>query len=153
MLCKIMFPESNRVLPGYSGAHEKAKLSSPKHEPQLIRSSTPSNSGRLSLGSARDSTSSINLASEIYKVDAANQIELSKILWEVRFLQNPEEMERQLQVIDGAMLAQVHAMQLWLTHFHFCPWSNKSMCLIIFFADSVENWPNCLLTETGLMTK
>jgi hypothetical protein len=85
-------------------AREKSKLSSPKQEPQLIRSATP---GRLSVGSSREVNSSINLAGEIYKVDAANQIELSKILWEVRFLQNPEEMERQLQVIDGGMLVQV----------------------------------------------
>ncbi len=96
------------MMPGYFGAHEKAKLSSsPKQEMQNLRTPTPSHSGRLSLGSARDSNT-VNLAGEIYKVDAANKIELSKILWEVRFLQNPEEMERQLQVIDAAVLAQVH---------------------------------------------
>ena len=82
-------------------------VSSPKPDPQVMRSTTPSNVGRGSLGSARDASFSMSLASDIYKVDAANQIELSKILWEIRFLQSPEDMERQLQVIEAAMLAQV----------------------------------------------
>ena len=54
----------------------------------------------------------MNLASEIYKADAANQIELCKILWEIRFLQSAEDIQKQLQVVDSAMLAQVWSLVL-----------------------------------------
>jgi hypothetical protein len=118
---EIHSADSCVLFAGYSLANEdkdvrKSKLSalavsSPKADPQLLRNPpTPSNAGRGSLGSARDTSFSVNLASEIYKMDASNQIELCKILWEIRFLQNPEDIEKQLQVIEAAMIAQVSQM-------------------------------------------
>jgi len=64
---------------------------------------TPMGGQRTSIGSRE---SQMNLAGDVYKVDAANQIELSKILWEIRFLQSSDDMEHQLQTVQKAMDVQ-----------------------------------------------
>jgi hypothetical protein len=64
-------------------------------------------------------------------------------------LQNPEEMERQLQVIDGAMLAQVRAVQSLHTLFFL----EGRVADRLKMSGSVGNWPNYLPTEIGRMTK
>ena len=60
---------------------------------------------RSSAAPAREVT--VNMASEIYKEDADNQIQTSKILREVRSLQAPEDLEKELVAVESAISAQV----------------------------------------------
>ncbi len=79
----------------------------PLSPPEIRQVAAP----RSSLGSTREL--STNMASEIYKADTDNQIETNKILWEVRFLQSQEDLEKQLVAVEAAMSTQVGFLTLF----------------------------------------